>query len=309
MNEIVKSTESHQIVKSTELQRNNCKLIKKKELPDDELELINKFTLEPLTKDDIFTFSIELCSNEIDRDNESFTKSTIEQLAPMFVGKTGIFNHHVDARNQTARIYKTSVKQTEKLTKFSEPRISLQAKAYTINCAEFKSFIKKINGGILKEISISCQIQNKICSICGKEFNCCNHEKGKIYNNKICFIKLVNPIDAFEWSFVPIPAQPCAKTIKNFNLQTQETLNNAHIGQLQKSKLCKQIEKLGFLCGFDENKNLYFKNIVKKLNFDELQNIKSDLENILKNSNFNSSLTTHKKNETLNKTQFSEYLI
>ena len=60
---------------------------------------------------------------------------------------------------------------------------------------------------------------------------------------------------------------------------------------------------------FDENKNLYFKNIVKKLNFDELQNIKSDLENILKNSNFNSSLTTHKKNETLNKTQFSEYLI
>ena len=296
----------NQIIKSTNLHTGK--------LQNGDLELINKLTIEPLTENDVFTFSMTLCSNEIDRDFESFTTQTIKKLESMFIGKTGIFNHKADAKNQAARIFKTSIKNTGELTCFGQPKIVLEAKAYTLKCNAFNDLITAIKGGILKEISISCQIGNKICSICEKDLEeGCIHEKQKMYNNKLCYVKLTNPIDAYEWSFVPIPAQKCAQITKTYDSDTLEKLKAAEIGQMQKLELCQQIIKLGFLCGFGETKQKYFKNIVKKLNFEELQNLKTDLEKILNSNNFKNSLTkTIGKNNNKainNKQNFLEYLI
>ena len=35
---------------------------------DDEMKLINKFTLEPLEKEQVYVFEVIACDNEIDRD-------------------------------------------------------------------------------------------------------------------------------------------------------------------------------------------------------------------------------------------------
>ena len=35
---------------------------------EDELELINRHTIKPLTADEVFCFTLTLCDNEIDRD-------------------------------------------------------------------------------------------------------------------------------------------------------------------------------------------------------------------------------------------------
>ena len=299
------------IVKSTEIKNQNYKLIKSMDLSNEELNLINKFTLHPLSKEELFTFNIELCSNEIDRECESFTKSTIQELAKMFIDKPCIYDHNANSKNQTARIYATEIiEHNDERTKFGEPKISLIAKAYTIKCDEFKNFIQKISAGILREISISCQIKNKICSICNQNYNNCHHEINKIYDNQICFIKLVKPLAAYECSFVTIPAQPCAKIIKTFSLNDTQKSNDAAISKQQINNLCQQVKKLGFLCGFGENEPSCFNTIIKKLNFEELQNIKYDLENILKNSNFNHSLTEKTKTKNENSTEkFLEYLI
>ena len=76
---------------------------------EDELERINALTRRALGADEVYTFALRLCDNDIDRDFERFTPQTLEELAPMFVGKAGIFDHQWSARGQAARIYKTEI--------------------------------------------------------------------------------------------------------------------------------------------------------------------------------------------------------
>ena len=66
-----------------------------------ELELINSYTVKPLKAEEVYTFGIVLCDNEIDRDFERFDIPALEKLAGLFVGKTGIFDHSMSGRDQT----------------------------------------------------------------------------------------------------------------------------------------------------------------------------------------------------------------
>ena len=75
----------------------------------DELELINQYTRKNLREGEIYTFSVVLCDNDIDRDFEYFTEDTLKSLAEMFVGVTGIYDHDPTAKNQVARIYSCGV--------------------------------------------------------------------------------------------------------------------------------------------------------------------------------------------------------
>ena len=54
-----------------------------------------------------------LCDNEIDRDFERFDIPALEKLAELFVGKTGIFDHSMSGRDQTARIFSCRVETDE----------------------------------------------------------------------------------------------------------------------------------------------------------------------------------------------------
>ena len=49
----------------------------KNSVPAQELELIGKYARKALTQEEIYTFSVILCDNEIDRDNEKFTVSAL----------------------------------------------------------------------------------------------------------------------------------------------------------------------------------------------------------------------------------------
>ena len=75
----------------------------------DELALINALARRELGADEVYTFALRLCDNDIDRDFERFDDETLDQLAPMFVGVSGVFDHQWSAKGQTARIYRTEV--------------------------------------------------------------------------------------------------------------------------------------------------------------------------------------------------------
>ena len=85
-----------------------------------------------------------------------------------------------------------------------------------------KDIILEIDSGIKKEVSVGCMVSSKICSICGKDIakESCAHVKGRRYRkdgvSKICHVILENPTDAYEWSFVAVPAQREAGVIKAF---------------------------------------------------------------------------------------------
>ncbi len=49
--------------------------------------------------------------------------------------------------------------------------------------------------------------------------------KGQVYGEKRCIVRLAEPTDAYEWSFVAVPAQPRAGVVKGF--QPGTTLRQA----------------------------------------------------------------------------------
>ena len=74
-----------------------------------ELALINKQALRELEAEEVFTFRMAACDNQVDRDHERFTDKALEGLAPMFVGKSVLMDHKWAAASQTARVYAADV--------------------------------------------------------------------------------------------------------------------------------------------------------------------------------------------------------
>ena len=66
-----------------------------------------------------------------------------------------------------------------------------------------------------------------MCSVCGADISKkpCSHKKSKSYNGKLCFIILDDISDAYEWSFVSVPAQVNAGVTKRFGNQKENIRN------------------------------------------------------------------------------------
>ena len=182
---------------------------------DEDMTLINKHTLKPLTKDDVFCFSVILCDNDIDRDFERFDENALKTLEKLFVGKTGILNHSMKSEDQNSRTYKTQlITDNSRKTCDGLPYTYLKAWCYTVKSEKNESLIRDIESGIKKEVSISCASDNRICSVCGE--NHCNHIAGRKYNGECCYKTITGITDAYEWSFVAVPAQRNAGVTKSY---------------------------------------------------------------------------------------------
>ena len=195
-------------------------------LTKEELDQINRFSKAELTADQVYTFSVRLCDNEVDRDFERFPAQTLEALAPLFLGKSGIFDHNWSARNQSARIFSTQViSEPERVTQAGDPYCWLKARAYMVRTDDNRGLIAEIDGGIKKEVSVGCAVKRRVCSICGEEAGAgCGHQPGQVYDGKLCYLSLEEPADAYEFSFVAVPAQPQAGVVKAMGGKHYETL-------------------------------------------------------------------------------------
>lgn len=198
----------------------------------EELSLINKYTRKELSENEVYVFSLNLCDNEVGRDFECFSLSALTKLAVLFEGKTGIFDHNARSALQTARIFKAWV-ETDKTKKAAngENYSVLKARAYMIRTKDNESLIEEIEGGIKKEVSVSCAVEKAVCSVCGADMRRggCEHIRGKTYSGKLCFAVLKNATDAYEWSFVAVPAQRAAGVTKSFKKEEFKTENTIEI--------------------------------------------------------------------------------
>lgn len=190
-----------------------------------ELALINQYTRRELTAQEVYLFTVVLCDNEIDRDYERFTRAALEKLAALYVGKTGIFDHNMKSENQRARIFSCKVEPMQgKVTQAGEPYYRLTARAYMPRTTKNEELIEELECGIKKEVSVGCSVGKATCSVCGADLKTagCTHIKGKEYGGSICHAVLEEPADAYEWSFVAVPAQREAGVIKAYDPKKQE---------------------------------------------------------------------------------------
>ena len=216
------------------------------------MELINRFSRRELKESEVYRFSVILCDNEIDRDGEKFTISALKKLAELYVGKTGIFSHDPRGENQTARVYSAEVvKDSTRTTTDGEPYHYLKAHAYMIRTDSNADLIKEIDGGIKKEVSVGCAISRETCSICGKDVRegRCSHKKGRVYNGRKCFYILDEPTDAYEWSFVAVPAQRMAGVTKRYDPSAVTKSRDDGILEELTAELRREILRLSFLEG------------------------------------------------------------
>ena len=185
-----------------------------------EMEKLNRFTRRPFTEEEVYRFDVVLCDNDIDRDLERFSDEALGEMQRLFIGKTGIFDHDLRSGGQTARIYDTQlVREDGKFTRDGRPYAALKASAYMVRTDDNTALIREIEGGIKKEVSVSCAAGRRVCSVCGADrgTTACGHVPGRIYADKICCTVLEDIRDAYEWSFVAVPAQVQAGVTKHFS--------------------------------------------------------------------------------------------
>lgn len=172
-----------------------------------QLEAINAQAKARLTEDQVYVFSLRLCDDQIDRDMERFDTQALPGLAKLFIGKTGIVDHKWSTDSQVARIFAAEVVQEDGIS-------YIKAWAYIRRGGSADEVIADIEAGIKKEVSVGCAMGRAVCSICGSEYGSCGHQKGEHYDGQLCCAILKEPMDAYEFSFVAVPAQPNAGVLK-----------------------------------------------------------------------------------------------
>lgn len=247
----------------------------------EELAYINQFAKTELTEEQVYVFSVRLCDNEVDRDFERFDATALERLGELFVGKSGIFDHQWSAKGQTARIYRTEVVREESMvTAAGDGYCWLKGWAYLLRTEKNQDLIAEIEGGIKKEVSVGCSMGRSVCSICGAENGACSHIRGETYDGRLCFTELRDPQDAYEWSFVAVPAQRNAGVLKHFGqngdgsamLEKQAALGRKYLAELR-----REVTRLAMLTD-DGLDGKVFAKAVSRLDEPELQELKEAYE-------------------------------
>ena len=245
-----------------------------------DLERIGALARRPLGAEEVYTFSVRLCDNEIDRDFERFPAQTLEQLAPLFVGKAGIFDHQWSARGQAARIYKTEVvREAGRMTRAGEEYVWLKGYAYMVRTDSNRDLIAEIEGGIKKEVSVGCAVERAICSVCGCDRTAtdCGHEKGQEYGGQLCWADLEGAKDAYEFSFVAVPAQPAAGVVKSVRRDggpgLERLKEEAALGRKYLEHLRGEVVRLALLAD-RELDGRAMKSLADKLSHRELEELK-----------------------------------
>lgn len=200
-----------------------------------QLEAINALAKTRLNGEQVYVFSLRLCDDRIDRDGERFDTGALPGLAKLFLGKTGILDHRWSTENQVARIFETQVVK-EKDASY------IRAWAYIRRGGKNDELIADIEAGIKKEVSVGCAMAQAVCSICGSEYGTCGHVKGEHYDGQVCAVILKEPVDAYEFSFVAVPAQREAGVMKGMAAVSLKELAAEHGAQAEYRALTKEAE-------------------------------------------------------------------
>ena len=201
-----------------------------------QLEQINSLAKTRLNGEQVYVFSLRLCDDQIDRDGERFDTAALPGLAKLFIGKTGIVDHKWSTDNQIARIFETQVVREKDVS-------YIKAWAYIRRGGANDEVIADIEAGIKKEVSVGCAMARAVCSICGSEYGTCGHVKGETYEGQTCAVILKEPVDAYEFSFVAVPAQREAGVMKALGGGRKlKELAEANGAQAEYRMLCKEAE-------------------------------------------------------------------
>ena len=249
-----------------------------------QLERINGLAKGTMTQEQVYVFSVRLCDDQVDRDFERFDTEALPELARLFIGKSGIVDHKWSAGGQLARIFETEVLQEEGVG-------YIKAWAYIRRGGPGDEWIADIEAGIKKEVSVGCSMGRSVCSVCGADYGTCGHRKGEYYEDTLCCAILREPVDAYEFSFVAVPAQREAGVLKGMGRKAdlkaladefgaQEEYRSlwklARMGQEYQKQLGAEVVRLALMLGLKVDEPV-LRGAVEKLAGAELVSLRDAL--------------------------------
>lgn len=140
-------------------------------ISDDQLAMINKFSLVELTADQVYARKIRLANNAIDRDVERFSEKLLEDFVKTLPGKSLLLGHKRDGTGEglffSAEIEKMSLEAARKVTG-EELHLPdgmkeiwfLNTWFYTVKLPSLEDFLVKIDAGINRHASIGFSAAN-----------------------------------------------------------------------------------------------------------------------------------------------------
>lgn len=192
-----------------------------------EMEAINKHALKPLTAEEVFIFQFELSNSNVDYYATRMTLGTLNNYAAK-INSQGVplEGHHDDYRYPLGRIYKAEV------VKSDDGVNRMSCRAYILrgdeNTGDISSdaVIRKIEGGVQKDVSIGFLAGGYTCSVCGEPMVSgffgrvmgleCEHIPGASYEGQMCYA-WVEDGEILEGSLVSTGATPQAIIQKAIN--------------------------------------------------------------------------------------------
>ena len=121
-------------------------------------------------------------------------------------------------------------------------------------------------------------MERAICSVCGcdRTVTDCGHEKGQEYGGQLCWADLEGAKDAYEFSFVAVPAQPAAGVVKTARQGARDVRQlemEAALGRKCLEELRGEVVRLALLCD-RELDGRAMKSLAGKLSHRELEELR-----------------------------------
>ena len=139
---------------------------------------------------------------------------------------------------------------------------------------------------------MGCAMGRSVCSVCGSEYGSCGHRKGEYYDGQLCCAILKEPMDAYEFSFVAVPAQMSAGVLKGmgrnrtlkelaeeFGAQGEyrALYQDAQLGRRYRKELEQEVVRLCLTLDLGAESAVY-RGIVKTAGAEDLMKLRSALE-------------------------------
>ena len=164
------------------------------------LAAVNRFTLRPLTIDDIAVFTLDLCNNAVDRHHSRFPDEELERINELIVGRPLMERHDLRGSLPRGTFFRSRLHR-------DGAQLSVRPDVYVLRTADNADFIRNIEGGVYRETSIGFAFRTPECSVCGKHISACGHVPGREYSGAICHFVMRDVVDVLEGSVVSCGSQ------------------------------------------------------------------------------------------------------
>ena len=164
------------------------------------LAAVNRFTLRPLTRDEIAVFTLDLCHNQVDRHFSRFPDAELERISELVVGRPLMERHDLRGSLPRGTFFRAQLVR-------DGARLSVRAEVYVLRTADNAGFIANIEGGVYRETSIGFAFRRPECSICGEDIRTCPHVPGRDYGGVRCHFVMHEVTEVIEGSVVASGSQ------------------------------------------------------------------------------------------------------